>query len=211
LTEELLAQNTNLKYQLQEYFLLFNITLGVYTCGQKNDEPIHPHGAGLEMEYTTLRTEILQRIGLRQQVISISLTLAGIFLSVGLTNELVSLIYPPLAMLLAFGWAQNDFRIRETGGYIREYLESPESGLAYETLTQKYRQSAKGLGAWRFVVISHGGMFLLTQVMAVVVEVLRFAPLNLSPIRLALFTIDAISIIIVYWLMRQSTRKERSP
>ena len=174
------------------------------------DEPIRPHSPGIEMEYTTLRNEILQRIGLRQQVISIALTLAGIFLSVGLTNELVSLIYPPLAMLLAFGWAQNDFRIRETAGYIRKYLETPESGLTYETLTQKYRQNAKGLDTWRFVVISHGGMFLLTQAMAVVVEVLRFTPLNLSPIRLTLLTVDAISILIVYWIMRQSNRREVS-
>jgi hypothetical protein len=176
----------------------------------KPDKPIRPHPPGIEIEYTTLRNEILQRIGLRQQVVSVALTLAGIFLSVGLNNELVSLIYPPLAMLLAFGWAQNDFRIREISRYIRQYLETDESGLAYERLTQEFRQNAKGLDSWRFVVISHGGMFLLTQVMAVVIEVLRFTPLNLSPIKLTLLSIDAISILLVYWIMRQSNRKEIS-
>jgi len=176
----------------------------------ESDE-LRPHGPGIEIEYTTLRNEILQRIGLRQQLVSIALTLAGIFLSVGLSNELVSLIYPPLALLLAFGWAQNDFRIREISTYIRKYLEGKESGLAYETLTQNHRQKAKGLSAWRFVVISHGGMFLLTQIMAIMVEILRFQPLNLSPIKLALLIIDVISILIVYWITRQSaTRKETS-
>ncbi|MFN8531448.1 MAG: hypothetical protein U0670_22820 [Anaerolineae bacterium] len=137
-------------------------------------------------------------------MMSITLTLAGIFLSVGLSNELVSLIFPPLAMLLAFGWAQNDFRIRETAKYIRDYLETPESGLAYETNMQKSRNTSKGFGAWRFVVISHGGTFLLTQIMAVVIELVRYTPLNLTPLKLILLVIDAVSIVVVYSLMRQS-------
>ncbi|MGZ9234768.1 MAG: hypothetical protein ACXW4E_04520 [Anaerolineales bacterium] len=67
----------------------------------------------IEMEYASLRGEIRKRIEMRQQIVSVTLTLAGIFLGVGLATQTVTLVYPPLAMFLAFGWAQNDFRIRD--------------------------------------------------------------------------------------------------
>lgn len=36
-----------------------------------------PHLRGIELEYNSLRGEILKRIELRQQIISVTLTLAG--------------------------------------------------------------------------------------------------------------------------------------
>ena len=74
---------------------------------------------GVDLEYNSLRGEILKRIELRQQIISITLTLAGIFLSFGLSTDTVALIYPPLAAFLSIAWAQNDFRIRDLATYIR--------------------------------------------------------------------------------------------
>src|SRR3990172_6680735 len=51
---------------------------------------------GIELEYTTLRSEILKRIEMRQQIVSIALTLAGTFLGAGLSNESGALIHPTL-------------------------------------------------------------------------------------------------------------------
>jgi hypothetical protein len=157
----------------------------------------------IEMEYASLRGEILKRIEMRQQIVSVTLTLAGIFLGVGLSTQTVTLVYPPLAMFLAFGWAQNDFRIRDLASYIRERLEvfTPNGG--YETYVQSQRGKSKGLGSWRFVVFSHGGIFLLTQVMAIGIALANF---SYDVVGWSLLGIDIVTAIVVIWLMRQAGR-----
>jgi hypothetical protein len=159
-----------------------------------------------ELEYKSLRNEILKRIELRQQLIAISLTLAGIFLSVGLTTNLVVLIYPPLAAFLALGWAQNDFRIRDIANYIRENLESSKNNLRYETYVQKMRKESNGLGSWRIVVFSHSGIFIFTQLMAVGIELSKTTSLNYPPIKWILLSIDLVAFLIVIWIAVQSKR-----
>jgi hypothetical protein len=166
----------------------------------------HTAKPGYGWEYSAIRNEILKRIEMRQQLISITLTLAGIFLSFGLSNEMVTLVYPPLAMFLAFGWAQNDFRIRRMGRYIRENLESLEIGLNYESQMQEDRQIDTSLATWRFVVISHSGIFLFTQVMAIGIDILQ-SGLLFTPLRTGLLVIDAISVIMVVWITRKATSR----
>ena len=161
---------------------------------------------GVELEYTTLRSEILKRIEMRQQIVSITLSLAGVFLGVGLATESVALIYPPIAMLLAFSWAQNDYRIRDAATYIRDNLEGALPGLRYETHVQQKREKSEGLGSWRFVVLSHGGVFLITQLLAVGIEV---AKTTFNPLEIALLVVDLISIVVVIWLLRQAGRRTK--
>lgn len=161
---------------------------------------------GLELEYTTLRSEILKRIEMRQQIISVTLTLAGIFLSVGLSVESVVLIYPILAAFLAFGWAQNDFRIRDTAAYARENIEPVVPGLSYEQWVQKRRSENEGFGAWRFVVLSHGGVFIITQLLAIGIEITKLTP---STLEWFLFSFDVIAIVIVIVILLQTGRKSK--
>jgi len=102
----------------------------------------------LEMEYTALRNEILKRIELRHQIIVVTLTIAGVFLGGGVqqNNAFITLVYPPLATFLAVSWAQNDHRIRDLAGYIRNYIEPFMSKdniiLGWETYMQKIRFSS---------------------------------------------------------------------
>ena len=79
---------------------------------------------GLQLEYNALRSEILKRIEMRQQLTSITLSIAGLFLGFGLNNVGVALIFPLIGFFLASAWAQNDIRIRQLGAYIHERLES---------------------------------------------------------------------------------------
>ena len=160
---------------------------------------------GFGCEYNSIRSEILKRIEMRQQLISITLTLAGIFISFGLTNELVPLIYPPLAMFLAFGWAQNDFRIRRLARYVRDELESLDIGLHYESAMDEDRKLDKGLVSWRFVVISHSGIFLFTQILAIGIDLLRHN-FQFDTLRIVLLCVDTIAIIFVAWITWKSTR-----
>ena len=160
----------------------------------------------VDLEYNSLRGEILKRIELRQQIISITLTLAGIFLSFGLSTDTVALIYPPLAAFLSIAWAQNDFRIRDLATYIRENLETAPIGLGYETYVQRVRSNNKKLGAWRFVVISHTGICIFTQLMAVGIELLKSMPIVLTPLEWVLLVIDFISILVVLLFAGRSSR-----
>ncbi|MBI5962964.1 MAG: hypothetical protein HY863_05775 [Chloroflexi bacterium] len=161
---------------------------------------------GVDLEYNSLRGEILKRIELRQQIISITLTLAGIFLSFGLSTDTVALIYPPLAAFLAIAWAQNDFRVRDLATYIRENLETVPIGLGYETYVQRARSKNGKLSAWRFVVISHTGIFIFTQLMAVGIELLKSMPIVLTPLEWVLLVIDFISIFVVLLFAGRSSR-----
>jgi len=157
-----------------------------------------------ELEYATLRAEILKRIEMRQQIVSIALTFAGIFLGFGLENDSLALIYPPIAMFLALSWSQNDFRIRDQARYIREKLETAMPGLGYETFVQEKRLEAGGMRSWRFVVLSHGGLFLVTQVIAIGIELSKF---TLNTLDWVLLALDIIAVMIVIWLMIGSGRK----
>lgn len=169
----------------------------------KQINPADTHG--VDLEYNSLRNEILKRIELRQQIISITLTLAGIFLSFGLSTDTIALIYPPLAAFLAIAWAQNDFRIRDIATYIRENLESKPIGLGYETYVQQARKKKK-TGSWRYVVISHTGIFVFTQLMAVGIELLKTMPAVFSPLEWVLLVIDLISILVVISFAGRSGR-----
>ena len=166
-------------------------------------EPVNK--IGIELEYNALRSEILTRIELRQQLIGITLALAGVFLSLALTVEAVALIYPPLAMFLALGWARNDDGIREIALYIRERLERMPVGLGYETYMQQRRAERKGPRAWRLGASSHSGVFLLTQIMAVGIELSKDTPFTL--LKWVLLPIDVVSIAIVLVVIKQALRR----
>jgi hypothetical protein len=158
---------------------------------------------GLELEYKTLRDEIVKRIELRQQIVAVTLTLAGVFLSVGLAFDAVVLIYPILALFLALGWAQNDLRIASTATYIRENIEPSFPGLNFETWNQQRRGENKRTGPWRFVVLSHGGVFLVTSILAIGIGLANFV---LSPIEILLLVCDFISLGLVFLILSRSRR-----
>jgi hypothetical protein len=73
---------------------------------------------GYKLEYTALRAELLKRIELRQQILSITLTLAGVFLGFGLANTAIAFIYPSIAVFLSMLWAQNDLRSSQIGKHL---------------------------------------------------------------------------------------------
>ena len=169
---------------------------------QKTEQQNLVLSAGVELEYKSLRDEILTRIRLRQQLIWYTLTVSGVFLGFGLTNPQVSLIYPVFALFLAFGWAQNDYRIRNVATYIREHLEVCFQTPGWETQI-RYKSKKSGLNSWRFVVLSHGGTFLVTQLMAIVVG---FFPSDKGGLEWSLFIIDLAAMFGVLWILKKSLK-----
>jgi hypothetical protein len=169
---------------------------------------MHSEGPGsvdvsrLAIEYNALRDEIVKRIGLRQQTLSITLTIAGVFLGIGVTTHAVALVYPALATFLAIGWAQNDLRIKHAATYIRDHLEAKTPHLGWETHVHERREETKGR-AFRLVILSHSGIFVLTQMVAIVIGLLTF---EYTPLEWALLGIDVLAILAVVWIARMARR-----
>jgi hypothetical protein len=157
---------------------------------------------GMKMEYAALKSESLQRIGLRQQLISITLTITGVMLSFGVNNGLIALIYPPLALFLVITWIQNDTRIRDSAKYIREEIEPNFPGLHWEAYIQKDRELSKNTKRQR-TILSHGGIFVFTQLIAILVGCFT---ITFSPMTIALLVIDFISVILVLVNLRFARR-----
>jgi hypothetical protein len=164
--------------------------------------------AGAEMEYKTLRDEILRRIDSRQQVISITLTIAGAFLGIGWGTDgaVALLIYPLLALLLAAGWAQNEMRIRQLNSYIRNHLETIIPGLGYERYSREQDITSR-LGAWPLDVLAIGGIFLLTQMMAVGLALFHFRGSLVEWIVLIASVISIALVAATLEMVRQSSSK----
>lgn len=99
------------------------------------DDTIRRAGANpSEMEYLSLRDEVMKRVESRQQLLSIALTLAGAFLGIGwgTGGAVALLLFPPLVTLLAVGWVQNEVRIGQINRYIREVLTTQIPTLGFE-------------------------------------------------------------------------------
>lgn len=158
----------------------------------------------IEMEYATLREEVLKRIESRQQTISIALTLAGAFLGLGWNaGAVVILLYPAIAFLLAVGWAQNEVFIMQINAYIREHLEGEHSGLGWQRFSQQGMSELRIFG-WPLEILAIGGIFILTQIMAVGLGTFRFT--NSLPEWL-LMILAIVAIIAMFFLLGYMRRR----
>ena len=164
---------------------------------------------GLELEYTALRAEIVQRIGLRQQLLAITLTLAGVIVGFGIENGTIALVYPPLAVFLALAWTQNDGRVRDAASYIRDELEprmwdQPDQG--WERTVHRSKQDFNR--NWRRTVVAHFGLFLGTQLLALLVALTQFDESALD-VGLVLVSLGSV-VAVVSIMLRAQGRKHAS-
>jgi hypothetical protein len=166
---------------------------------------------GAETEYRVIRDEILERIRQRQQLIAGTLTLGGVFLAAGITRPHIALVYPLLAAFLALAWAQNDFRVRELARYIRTHISPILTAARWESFLLENRGTTR-LSGWRMVVLSHGGVFLFTQLTALFVGTVgSFGALrpSLEPafvVPATLAGIDVIAVLLVAWVLLNARR-----
>jgi hypothetical protein len=76
-------------------------------------------------EYEALRTEIMKRMEIQNQVILFSITALGAILAVAFQSKMpaLGLLYPVLATFLATTWAHDDYRASQIGKYIKVRIE----------------------------------------------------------------------------------------
>lgn len=157
-----------------------------------------------ELEYASLREEVLKRIESRQQVISIALTIAGAFLGVGWgAGAVVLLVYPLIAALLAAAWAQNEVLIEQLNRYIRDHLEAHVANPGWASYSRKRLNDTMLMG-WPIDVLAVGGIFVLTQIMALALGWTRF---ERSFLEWLLIAADLFAVIVVLWLLNMIRRR----
>jgi hypothetical protein len=163
--------------------------------------------AGIALEYNTLRDEVIKRIELRQHFVSMTLTIAGVFLGVGASTAVgattvvggtagaATLVYPAIAAFIAIAWMQNEERIKDLAIYIRKRIERKLPGLGWETHIQNKRRKT-GMKSWRFVITSHAGVLMLTQIIAISIGLLRF---QCTAVEWILLGFDLLAVSVVIW------------
>jgi len=155
----------------------------------------------VKTEYASLRNEILRRIDIRHQIVSLHLVVAGTFLTVGAQPDIpavVLLVYPVLTMFIAASWARNDSRIKYIGAYIRDYVELLTKNVLWET--HRLEKAAKPGFLWlsRLRIFSTMGLFLVTQILALGLAVSK---LVYSPEEIVLLVLDVVAIVITTYFM----------
>jgi len=144
------------------------------------------NAASKETEYATLREEVLKRLEGRQQTLSIALTLAGAFLGLGWNaGSVVMLLYPLIALLLAVSWAQNEVIIQQLNAYIRDYLEGGDTGRGWQRYSNQHMSQIRIMG-WPIEILAIGGIFVLTQLMAIGLGAYKFESNSIEWILLVL-------------------------
>lgn len=155
-------------------------------------------------EYAALRSELLQRIDMRQQMLTFTLVGAGTLLTIGLQSAAILLVYPILAMFLALVWVQHDTRIGEIGEYIRVEIETRIEGIKWDTnLHQRYNGQSL-----RLVEIYAYGLFVVIPVLTVL---LALPSLSFSPDQILLLAGDLVAVVVSLAVLRRRRRIYLAP
>lgn len=123
-------------------------------------------------EYSALRDEILKRTEVQHQILLLTITALGAFLSNSSKAAITAiLVFPILALFLAAAWAHSDIRIRQIGAYIRSQ-ESQLSGIGrgWENYLHSTTPTAR-LGSLAF--FASRGIFVGAQILSMCIALLN--------------------------------------
>jgi 8-oxo-dGTP diphosphatase len=170
--------------------------LKAYACRASESADSEPESGALA-EYAALRSEILKRVEMRQQILIFTLVIAGTLLTLGLKFDEISVlvIFPILAMLLALVWMQNDLRIGEIGEFIRKRVILND--LRWEAfIRQEYANRRL-----RPMEVSAWGVFLVTEALSLGIVISKMLPF--SPAEVIYLAVDVIAIILTAIFIRR--------
>ena len=155
----------------------------------------------ISMEYSSLRSEVLKRMEMQQQLITFAMVAAGTFITVSVGIDggaILLLVYPIFVAFLAIGWYQHNTRIKRINEYIRDQIESlvPNGGWEQHrtALTSKVKRSA--------TIMFARGAFVGTQLLTIV---LAFSKIGFSDTENILLLADGVSIIAALFFVRRQS------
>ncbi len=133
--------------------------------------------AALLAEYATLRAEILKRIEIRYQLISVAIVAPGTLLAFALQTHstALTLLYPVFAYFLSVAWSDNERSIRQMAEYIRNRIEARLEYIAWEQTVSASNKLQPRLGRW-LNYQSARGIFLGTQLLTLFIGLALATP-----------------------------------
>jgi hypothetical protein len=152
-------------------------------------------------EFSSLREEILKRIEIQHQLITLALIATGTIIPLGIqSSTIIILAYPLLAMFISVAWSHSDRRIRHISAYImciEDKLLGGNRGWEHmQGLIVRERFGKRLLYASR-------GIFIGTQILSIVLALLQKNIKNFSTGEYVLALLDIVSIIITVFLLRR--------
>ena len=155
----------------------------------------------LKTEYTALRGEMLKRVEIQHQLISLGLLASGTFISVGLQiSPTVTFAYPILGLFLIVAWTQSDIRIRQMGMYIRKRIEPHflDEGQGWEQAKAQVHGSIGRLGS--LSLLASRGILVGTQLLTLLISLLRT---DFPPEDATLLAIDILVIAVSIFMSKR--------
>lgn len=158
-------------------------------------------------EFTALRGEILKRIEFAYQIVGITLVSAGTFVTIGLkstSSTSILLLYPIFVLFLAASWVQSEITLLTAARYIRERLEPRcAAGLGWEAFLKQSPLRGRTSVHTFLTITSNVGIFLSTQLVALVLALFDFRATRINVALLAAASVAiALTGLLVWYFLR---------
>lgn len=134
---------------------------------------------------------------MRQNIISLVVTSAGVLLGFSITTTELALLFPPLSLFLCVMWAQNDIRALQITDYLQT-LENENTRLGWTTYYKQVQGRGSFIPGLPFSVLAPGGIFILTSLMALGIACSKRPS---SGLYMWFLICDIISVLLMTWLM----------
>src|SRR6266516_570118 len=163
-------------------------------------------------EYNTLREEILKRIEIRYQLLTITVTAFGAILSFGsqLKNAILIFLYPLLALCSMIIWLSNKYDIEQISAYIKKGIESK---VGKENLNwESQRVLIERQGVERLLSYGSTGFFISTQLLALAIGIVMLSiyPGANNTVAVVCAVLAALCFVLTLMLLLPRKKREAS-
>lgn len=179
------------------------------TNGKKSPQLDYARVEFLIARYTAFRNEMQNRSSYNYQMISLHLTISAAILSFGLQSSSaasVLFVLPIISMLLGVLAAHNWLARKRLELIIKSDIETEFNFIGKDS-SAEIQRIPRLMGG-----IAEGGVFVLIQILALVLGLLKEQ--NFTTLDTVLIISDILSVLIILWLLRtviRTIRREEPP
>jgi hypothetical protein len=163
-------------------------------------------------QYSSLRSEIHQRVDQRQQLLTYTLVGAASFFSIGVQpgiSGVTVLCYPILSFFLACAWGQHDNRIHQINGFLQdaEDFHLGALGPGWESYRRAiWKKSRRTLSS--SVTLPARGLFVGSQLLALVIGLARFSQdQQMAVLFVLLIAASLLAILMTMLVLRRRSAR----
>ncbi len=150
-------------------------------------------------EYDALRQEIIKRIDIHFMIFNINLTISGVLLGIGISNNsLIAMILPPLTLFLVVSMKNNTFSYLKVGEYLRNNYVLENNVMNWEQYNDKF-ESSKTVKIKRYLFgIGSLGIFITAPLIATAIGLIKYKATLLEKFLITFDILSIIAIILIF-------------